>query len=131
MTCSGYAVVSGLFCWLFRKIKRGPRGPMHTARMWMASATPGGAPGYDDDKKFGNNITHLTARTSQRLRGTYCPSFKSQATGAIGAEKQLSGVFNLRRAQFAGSSHARPVPPSVIPGRAKREPGISGFARFT
>jgi hypothetical protein len=37
--------------------------------MWMASAIPGGAPGYDDDKLFGNNITHLAARTSQRLRG--------------------------------------------------------------
>src|SRR3569833_3543244 len=35
----------------------------------MASATPGGAPGYDYDKEFGNNITHLAARTSQRLRG--------------------------------------------------------------
>jgi hypothetical protein len=42
---------------------------MHTARIWMASATPGGALGYDYDKEFGNNITHLAARTSQRLRG--------------------------------------------------------------
>jgi hypothetical protein len=42
---------------------------MHTARMWMTSAIPGGAPGYDDDKEFGNNITHLAAQTSQRLRG--------------------------------------------------------------
>jgi hypothetical protein len=40
------------------KIKRGPRGPMHTARIWMASAIPGGAPGYDDDKQFGNFIAH-------------------------------------------------------------------------
>ena len=35
----------------------------------MASATRGGAPGYDDDKEFGNNIAHLPAQTSQRLRG--------------------------------------------------------------
>src|SRR5215203_3933281 len=42
---------------------------MHTARIWMASATPGGAPGYDYDKEFGNNIAHSRARTSQRLRG--------------------------------------------------------------
>jgi len=33
---------------------------MHTARIWMASAIPGGAPGYDDDKEFGNFITHMT-----------------------------------------------------------------------
>jgi hypothetical protein len=31
---------------------------MHTARIWMASAIPGGAPGYDDNKKFGNFIAH-------------------------------------------------------------------------
>jgi hypothetical protein len=34
----------------------------------MASAIPGGAPGYDDDKELGNFITHMTARTSRRLR---------------------------------------------------------------
>jgi hypothetical protein len=38
--------------------------------MWMASAIPGGAPGYDDNKEFGNFITHSAAQTSQRLRGT-------------------------------------------------------------
>jgi len=27
----------------------------------MASAIPGGAPGYDDDKQFGNFITHMAA----------------------------------------------------------------------
>jgi hypothetical protein len=49
----------GFFGLDLEKIKRGPRGPMHTARIWMASATPGGAPGYDDDKEFGNFITHI------------------------------------------------------------------------
>jgi hypothetical protein len=34
----------------------------------MASATRGDAPGYDDDKEFGNNIAHLPAQASQRLR---------------------------------------------------------------
>jgi guanyl-specific ribonuclease Sa len=34
----------------------------------MALAIPGGAPGYDDDKQFGNFITHLAAQASQRLR---------------------------------------------------------------
>jgi hypothetical protein len=27
----------------------------------MASAIPGGAPGYDDDKEFGNIVTHIAA----------------------------------------------------------------------
>jgi hypothetical protein len=52
------------------KIKRGPKGPLHTARFWMALAIPGGALGYDGDKEFGNNITHLAAQASRRLRGT-------------------------------------------------------------
>jgi hypothetical protein len=34
----------------------------------VASATPGGAPGYDEDKKFGNNIAHFLDQASQRLR---------------------------------------------------------------
>jgi hypothetical protein len=42
---------------------------MHTARIWMASATHGGVPGYDDDKQLGNFIAHIAAMTSQRLRG--------------------------------------------------------------
>jgi len=70
---------------------------MHTARIWMASATPGGAPGYDDDKEFGNNITHLTDQTSQRLRGTYCPSLKSQATGPQSAQ-----IYSLARFFVSG-----------------------------
>src|SRR3954468_16337172 len=68
MACSGCAVASGFFHCILRKIKRGPRGPLHTARIWMALAIPGGAPGYDDDKQLGNFITHIPALTSQRLR---------------------------------------------------------------
>jgi hypothetical protein len=41
---------------------------MRTARIWMALAIPGDAPGYDGDKEFGNNITHKRARAFQRLR---------------------------------------------------------------
>src|SRR4029077_2694416 len=66
----------------FREIKKGPRGPMHTARIWMASAIPGGAPGYDYDKEFGNNITHRIALTSQRLRALYRPDPRSQGKDA-------------------------------------------------
>jgi hypothetical protein len=34
----------------------------------MALAIPGGAPGYDYNKEFGNNITHFAVLASQRLR---------------------------------------------------------------
>jgi DNA-binding protein Fis len=61
----------------------------------MASATPGGAPGYDDDKEFGNNVTHLIVQTSQRLRGTYCPSLKSQATG--GNQRKAASLLCISR----------------------------------
>src|SRR5665213_668434 len=60
----------GCLSWVGSKIKRGPEGPLHTARFWMALAIPGGAPGCDYDKEFGNNITHFAAQTSRRLRGT-------------------------------------------------------------
>src|SRR6202142_905979 len=97
MACSGCAAVARLRLLGFWKIKRGPRGPMHTARSWMALAIPGGAPGYDDDKEFGNNITHIAARTSQRLRETYCPSLESQARATSTLKSEFSGVFGVRR----------------------------------
>ena len=80
---------------------------MHTARFWMALAIPGGAPGYDDDKQFGNFITHMTARTSQRLREPYRPNLKSQGKATLGAILELIGVAGVRRVFFA-----------VIPRRA-------------
>jgi hypothetical protein len=59
---------------------------MHTARIRMALAIPGGAPGYDDDKQFGNFITHLTANTSQRLREHtgQTPEVKGKRLGRAG-----------------------------------------------
>ena len=58
---------------------------MHTARIWMALAIPGGAPGYDYDKEFGNNITHSRSQTSQRLRGLYPPAPGSQGKDVFSA----------------------------------------------
>jgi hypothetical protein len=41
--------------------KKGPEeAPTRTARIWMTSAIPGGAPGYDNDKEFGNNLAHAS-----------------------------------------------------------------------
>src|SRR3954469_11021446 len=85
MAFSGGLLSAASFSCVFGQIKRGPRGPLHTARIWMASAIPGGAPGYNDDKQFGNFITHLTVRTSQRLRGTYSRRAESQGKASLGA----------------------------------------------
>src|SRR3954451_24186101 len=69
MSCSGCAVVSGFSQLVyFRNEKGAQEGPCAPPEFWMALAIPGGAPGYDDDKQFGNFITHLAARASQRLR---------------------------------------------------------------
>src|SRR6478752_5056196 len=64
----------------------------------MASATPGGAPGYDYDKELGNNITHLTALTSQRLRGYTARSPEVKGRTPIALFLQFSGVPGVRRA---------------------------------
>ena len=63
---------------------------MHTARMWMASAVPGGAPGYDDDKQFGNFITHMPALASRRLRKHIDPPRKVKAGHKMGFDGSLA-----------------------------------------
>jgi len=63
----------------------------------MASATPGGAPGYDYDKEFGNNIAHSTSRTSQRLRGYTAQSPEVKGRTPFARFRQCSGVPGIRR----------------------------------
>src|SRR5215475_7552633 len=60
----------GIAAWFFASgNKKGPlEAPCAPPAFGWQSATPGDAPGYEGDKEFGNNITHLTAQTSQRLR---------------------------------------------------------------
>src|SRR5215212_1455674 len=53
--------------------KKGPKRPLHTARIGMTSAIPGGAPGYDDEK-FGNKVSHIALLTFQRLRDHSVPT---------------------------------------------------------
>jgi hypothetical protein len=69
----------------------------------MASAIPGGAPGYDDDKEFGNNITHIAAKASQRLRGTIAAKpQKSREEARFRGQEQCSGVPGAFPAVFPG-----------------------------
>jgi hypothetical protein len=43
--------------------KKGPEeAPCAPPEFRMALAIPGGAPGYDGDKEFGNNVTHSSAQ---------------------------------------------------------------------
>src|SRR5262249_54596362 len=65
--------------------KKGPEeAPCAPPAFGMASATRGDAPGYDDDKEFGNNIAHLPAQASQRLRehSHPAPNVKAMAHSA-------------------------------------------------
>jgi hypothetical protein len=68
----------------------------------MALAIPGGAPGYDDDKKFGNFIPHMTARTSQRLRNHTRQGPKVKPWAQITLNFEFSEVFAPRRGRILG-----------------------------
>src|SRR5471032_952730 len=94
---------------------------MHTARMWMASATPGGAPGYDDDKQFGNFITHMAARTSQRLRGTYLPAPRSQGKARNSAIRAVYRGFlpRARAKKLLAAMQSSPASTSYFLDAAK------------
>jgi hypothetical protein len=65
MACSGSRCCQllgfvGLELW---DNKKGPEeAPRTPPEFGMALAIPGGAPGYDDDEEFGNNITHVSAQ---------------------------------------------------------------------
>jgi hypothetical protein len=69
---------------------------MHTARFRDGLAIPGGAPGYDDDKEFGNFITHIAAQTSQRLREDTSQAAKVKAIAARVHLLTLVGAILLR-----------------------------------
>src|SRR5689334_25370769 len=52
-----------------REIKKAPkRDPAHRLSCGWQLAIPGGVPGYDGDKEFGNNVAHGRHSASQRLR---------------------------------------------------------------
>jgi hypothetical protein len=73
----------------------------------MALAIPGGAPGYDYDKEFGNNITHLAARTSQRLRVYIRQTPKVKGSVSERDFSSLAGFREFGEWEFRGSSHAQ------------------------
>src|SRR5436190_23952011 len=73
----------------------------------MALAIPGGAPRYDYDKEFGNNITHCAAQTSQRLRALYRPNPGSQGRDAkIAIWSSVTGFRPFGECEFAVPCHA-------------------------
>src|SRR5438045_8157417 len=97
MACSGCAVASGFFHCVLWKNKKGPKGPLHTARIWMALAIPGGAPGYDDDKQLGNFITHIPPLASQRLREHSVQTRDVKVWRQDAQDSDLSGLCGLLR----------------------------------
>jgi hypothetical protein len=84
----------------------------------MALAIPGGAPGYDYNNKLGNFIAHITARTSQRLRGYSRPTPEVKGGGISRGFHKVTRFRAFGEGEFTGSSHAREVSvATVIPGR--------------
>src|SRR5215469_15084994 len=78
--------------------KKGPReAPCAPPDFGWHSATPGDAPGYDGDKEFGNNIAHLTAKTSQRLREHSHGGPNVKALDVQRVFGHLSGLHAARR----------------------------------
>src|SRR5260370_35018964 len=105
----------------------------------MALAIPGGAPGYDDDKQFGNFIAHIAARTSQRLREHSGEPPKVKGRRRSARLVQSSRVPGISRAENAGSGHVPglkasswrglpPAPPAYVggAGKARRSPPTPG-----
>src|SRR3954451_21643941 len=94
----------------------------------MASATPGGAPGYDYDKEFGNNVAHSTARTFQRLRGYTARSPEVKGRTPLARFWQSNCVPGFRGLGFlcvqAGGE-------TCSPGGAKRNPGAGSRGEIT
>src|ERR1700759_3602056 len=91
--------------------KKGPReAPCAPPAFGWRSATPGDAPGYDGDKEFGNNITHLIARTSQRLRehNRHRPNVKARSSFRLSLHT-LAGFLPLGECE-----NAAPAQKSVI-----------------
>jgi hypothetical protein len=69
-------------------------------------AIPGGAPGYDDDKEFGNFITHMTAQTSQRLREHTAEAPKVKPRQKSRSISSLAGFIDFGEGEFWVCSHA-------------------------
>ena len=78
--------------------KKGPEeAPCTPPEFGWPLAIPGGAPGYDDDKQFGNFITHVTALASQRLREHTAQSSKVKPRAEITLSFESSRVPSVRR----------------------------------
>ena len=87
---------------------------------------PGGVPGYDGDKQFGNNVAHETTQSSQRLREHSGQSLNVKARQALSrfpycTEVPLVRRVFLRRRTRMADGRAGSLPGS--PDGAQRNPG--------
>jgi len=82
----------------------------------MALAIPGGAPGYDDDKESGNNITHMAAPDFPKVARNILPKPGKSSTGQSQRSNQsLAGFLASGEREF--TVPAMHEPQRVIPGR--------------
>src|SRR5882724_4654662 len=139
MACSGsgFCRLFGLELW---EIKKGPKRPPRTPpEFGMASATPGGAPGYDENQEFGNNITHAGAHFPKDCAKIATKPVKSRQGAVQTRFLELSGVPAVRRVGIccnrAKSAKGALTNPIVCRSRARettnQESRDCRFARLT
>src|SRR4249920_569124 len=90
----------------------------------MASATRGDAPGYDDDKEFGNNIAHLLAQASKGCANIATRPRMSRQGRIPRDFREISGLQAVRRVRKccnrAKARHGRSLTASWPGKSAKR-----------
>jgi hypothetical protein len=101
----------------------------------MALAIPGGAPGYDEDKQFGNNITHVALRLPEGCADHSARPRKVKVKATREAIMAIIARFGASGECFSPTAvmaRARSETiQAVIPGRCEAsnpEPRDSGFA---
>src|SRR6266576_1732690 len=88
--------------------KKGPEeAPRTPPEFGMALAIPGGAPGYDEDKHFGNNITHASVRLPKDCANIAARRPMSRDRRRLPRFCQHSGVPAFRRARICNFGDQR------------------------
>src|SRR4051795_11433751 len=97
----------------------------------MASATPGGAPGYDEKKEVGNNITHEGLGLPKGCAEHSGQTRKVKAKPARSTGFELSAVAGVRPADIAGRLAVSSRPEEQAPAsQVLRKPANSAAGAF-
>jgi hypothetical protein len=107
--------------------KKGPEeAPCTPPEVGMALAIPGGVPGYDEDKEFGNNITHVSAQLPKGCATIAARRPMSRECHRLPRFCQLSGVPAIRRGRICNFGDTERATAQVS-SRTSREPEVTGW----